>query len=347
MLTYAFQVLKQKNYRKIETEEFKNTEDLFAEILKLGLTSQFKRGLEKEYITHNERSSTIRGKINITQSLKQNTLQRRQLICTYDDLSINTYKNQIIKSTLLALINKDINKSRKKEIKNLLLNLEEVNTIDIYRINWNIQYNSNNQTYTMLIAICELTIKGLLQTQNEGSTKIMDYKEGKLMSHLYEKFIFNYYKKEHPELKVNAIQIKWAGTTEEDYDNLLPLMQTDITLQKDNRILIIDAKYYHHKITNTWNEHRTVKSAHLYQIFAYVKNMDANTNHNNIISGMLLYAKTDREELLNTYNLSGNKITVRTLNLNVEFNKIKEQLDSIAYEYFNYIKFGNEITLIA
>jgi len=334
MLTYAFQVLKQKNYRKIETEEFKNTEDLFAEILKLGLSSQIKRGLEKEYITRNESSSTLRGKINITQSLKQNTLQQRQLICTYDDLSINTYKNQIIKTTLLALIAKDIDKSRKKEIKNLLLYLDEVDTIDIHRINWNLHYNRNNQTYMMLLSVCELTVKGLLQTHEEGTTKIMDFEE-KVMSHLYEKFIFNYYQQEHPELKVNAYQIKWAGTTDEDYDNMLPIMQTDITLQKDNKILIIDAKYYQH-ITNTRNEHTTVRSAHLYQIFAYVKNMDANTNYTNTISGMLLYAKTDKDELQEyTYNMSGNKISVKTLNLNVEFNKIREQLDSIAHEYFN------------
>ena len=334
MLTYAFQVLKQKNYKKIETEEFKNTEDLFAEILKLGLTSQIKRGLEKEYIPHSKSTSTIKGKINITQSLKHNTLQQRQLICTYDDLSINTSKNQIIKSTLLALLNKNIDKTRKKEIKNLLLYLEEVEVVDIYRINWDIQYNRNNQTYMMLINMCELVVKGLLQTQTEGTTKIIDFEE-KIMSHLYEKFILNYYKQEHPELITHAPQIKWAGTTKEDYSNMLPIMQTDITLEKDKQILIIDAKYYQ-KITNTKNDHVTVSSANLYQIFAYVKNMDANTNYTNTISGMLLYAKTDEKEYPDyVYNMSGNHISVKTLDLNVEFEEIRKQLDNIVEKYFN------------
>ena len=344
MLTYAFQVLKQKNYKKIETEEFKNTEDLFAEILKLGLTSQIKRGLEKEYIPYNERTSTIKGKINITQSLKYNTLQQKQLLCTYDDLSINTSKNKIIKSTLLALLNKNIDKTRKKEIKNLLLYLEEVEVVDINRINWNIQYNRNNQTYMMLISICELVIKGLLQTQTEGFTNFMDFEE-KIMSHLYEKFILNYYKQEHPELIAHAPQIKWAGTTEEDYNNMLPIMQTDITLEKDNTILIIDAKYYK-QITNTKNEHTTIHSGNLYQIFAYVKNMTANNLGTKNVSGMLLYAKTDEDEYPNyDYNMSGNRISVKTLDLNVEFNEIRKQLDNIVDIYFDINRI-NELSVV-
>ena len=49
------------------------------------------------------------------------------------------------------------------------------------------------------------------------------------------------------------------------------------------------------------------------------------------ISGMLLYAKTD--ELISpdeSYMMSGNRIAVRTLDLNQPFESIRFQLDSIA-----------------
>lgn len=50
---------------------------------------------------------------------------------------------------------------------------------------------------------------------------------------------------------------------------------------------------------------------------------------------MLLYAKTDEEiHPNNVYQMSGNKISVKTLDLNCDFNMIKEQLDSIAFEHF-------------
>ena len=51
---------------------------------------------------------------------------------------------------------------------------------------------------------------------------------------------------------------------------------------------------------------------------------------------MLLYAATD--EVIqpdNTYHMSGNKISVRTLDLNKEFTEIKEQLNAIVYEFFD------------
>ena len=46
---------------------------------------------------------------------------------------------------------------------------------------------------------------------------------------------------------------------------------------------------------------------------------------------MLLYAKTDEEIYPNNeYQMSGNKITVRTLDLNCDFDAIASQLNSIA-----------------
>ena len=45
MLSYAFDVLKQKNYNKIASEPFERTQDLFAAILSKGISQQLKQGL--------------------------------------------------------------------------------------------------------------------------------------------------------------------------------------------------------------------------------------------------------------------------------------------------------------
>ena len=50
-------------------------------------------------------------------------------------------------------------------------------------------------------------------------------------------------------------------------------------------------------------------------------------------SSMLLYAKTDEEI---TPNREGNKIAVRTLDLNQDFSKIKKQLDCIVTDYLEF-----------
>ena len=50
---------------------------------------------------------------------------------------------------------------------------------------------------------------------------------------------------------------------------------------------------------------------------------------------MLLYAKTDEEIYPNNdYQMSGNQVTVSTLDLNKPFAKIAEQLNTIAKTHF-------------
>ena len=76
-----------------------------------------------------------------------------------------------------------------------------------------------------------------------------------------------------------------------------------------------------------YNVH-TLHSNNLYQIFTYVKNKAVAGGE---VSGMLLYARTDEAiQPDNTYMMSGNRISVKTLNLDCPFQTIAEQLNSIA-----------------
>ena len=72
---------------------------------------------------------------------------------------------------------------------------------------------------------------------------------------------------------------------------------------------------------------KTIHSHNLYQIFAYVKNKDV--DHSGNVSGMLLYANTDGENPDKDYLMDGNKISVKTLDLNCEFIEVKRQLNEI------------------
>lgn len=212
-----------------------------------------------------------------------------------------------------------------------------ISILDIHSINWDIQYDRNNQTYRMLIAVCRFVIKGLLQTTADGSTKIMDYADDQTMAKLYEKFILGYYQREHPELKAYSPQIAWQVT--DGYRTLLPTMQSDIVITNKaaKKTLIIDAKYYTHNMQmKAPYMTQTLHSGNLYQIFTYVKNKEAEFgNEPHQVSGMLLYAATDEAiQPDNRYRMSGNQISVKTLDLNRNFSEISAQLNRIVGDYF-------------
>lgn len=333
MLSYAFQVLNEQGYKDIATEQFDNVAELCAAILSKGITVQLKRGLGKEYIPQTEALSSLRGKIDITGSIKTQSLLIKQLICTYDDFTVNNYLNRILKSTMGVLLHADISKARKKALRKLMIYFADVDVLDVHTINWNIRYDRNNQTYRMLISICYLMVKGLLQTNTDGSTRLMDFIDERRMCRLYEKFILEYYRKEHPEITARASQIPWQ--LDDGFSDMLPVMQSDITLTKGNRTLIIDAKYYAHNTQVQYDVH-TLHSGNLYQIFTYVKNKEVTYGDEpHEVSGMLLYAKTDEQIQPNhVYHMSGNKISVRTLDLNCPFPQIREQLEQILSEHF-------------
>ena len=335
MLSYAFRALNPQGYKRVSVEQFDNVLEMLSSVLSRGISIQIKRGIGKGYLEKIEPLCSPRGRFELSESIKTNCIHKNHLICSYDIFSENIYMNRIIKSTLELLIRSDISKNRKKELRRLLVYFSDVSSLDVNKINWNMHYNRNNRTYQMLVSICHMIIKGLLQSNSDGSKRLMNFIDEQQMHHLYEKFIFEYYRRHFPQISVSSSEIKWAIDGNEVY--MLPIMKTDIMLTYNDKILIIDAKYYSSNTQTRYDTHK-IHSHNLYQIFTYVKNKSYQLKENSDVSGMLLYAQTDNDiQPNNTYMMSGNQISVKTLDLNCEFNEISIQLNSIVRDYFGVI----------
>ena len=131
-----------------------------------------------------------------------------------------------------------------------------------------------------------------------------------------------------------AGQVKWdlVGDSAESMIRFLPIMQTDIMLRLKEKILIIDAKYYGQTLQKQFDKY-SLHSGNVYQIFTYVKNQDKDNTGN--VAGILLYAKTDEDITPDCmFNMGGNQIGAKTLDLNKDFSLIAAQLDKIAEDYF-------------
>lgn len=332
MLSYAFSNLKRENYKNIAGEKFDNLHNLLAAILAKGINNQLKQGLYREYINRIDNLTTLRGKIEMTGTIKNFVAGRRVLTCDYDELSENNLLNQILKTTsILLLRHGEVDEEHKAALKKAMLFFANVDVISPVLIRWSaLRLHKNNQTYQMLLGICQFILEGMLLTTDDGEYKLMEFADNQEMCNLYEKFIFKYYEKEFPQVKTSRSQIAWA--LDDNFSDMLPKMQTDITLTQGDKVLIIDAKYYAHTTQQNYNTHK-IHSNNLYQIFTYVKNMTSVSQKK--VSGMLLYARTDEAiQPDNVYQMSGNQISVKTLDLNREFSEISAQLNSIITEHF-------------
>lgn len=336
MLSYAFQILTQDTYDDVAIESFDEMYDLLAAILSKGIGIQLKQGLYREYINRQEELSVLRGKINMSGTIKNQLVHKRVLTCDFDDLSENNLFNQIIKTTVILLLkNAKVKSKYKDDLKKKMLFFSNIELLEPTSIRWSsIRFQRNNQTYRMLISICQLILEGMLMTTDIGEYRLASFIDEQRMCRLYEKFILEYYSRHYPELKVSASQIPWS--VDDGVRTMLPMMQSDIHLQKGNTVLIIDAKYYSHTTQTQYDKH-TLHSNNMYQIFTYVKNRDYEFGEEeHTVSGMLLYAKTEEEVQPNhVYQMHGNQISVRTLDLNLPFVDIAGQLNQIAESHFN------------
>jgi len=335
MLSYAFTTLKQEEYKNIATEEFENIHNLFAAILAKGIGIQLKQGLYREYINRKEDTTVLRGKIDLPGTIKNKIVKKRVLTCEYDEFTENNLFNQILKTTVMLLLRHSrVEQEYKNDLKKEMLFFSNVEPIDPTLIRWSaIRFHRNNNTYRMLISLCQLIIEGMLLTTQSGEYRLASFVDEQRMHRLYEKFILEYYIKECPQVTAKASQISWS--LDDGFGTMLPNMQSDVTLTRGNKVLIIDAKYYS-STTQTQYDVHTLHSNHLYQMFTYVKNKDAEFGSEpHTVSGMLLYAAADEKiQPDNSYQMSGNKISVRTLDLNRDFSEIAAQLNAIVEEHF-------------
>ena len=328
MLSYAYQTLRTGKYAELATMRFENTADLMSAILIRTLNTQLRRGIRRGYVNKSAEMPTVRGKICMSESVRRMSSTRHNVVCDYDEFSVDIYPNRVLKATLNLLLHSEIPNERMMELSRALAVLCEVGTVDVRQVDWEFRSDRSGDDYPMMMSLCELTVKGLLQSESKGDMKVRTVFDEQRMCRLYEKFILEFYRREHPEVVAEASMVKWA--LDEGLPDDLPVMQTDITLRCRNRVLIIDAKYYENNMQYRFDRPK-IHSHNLYQIFTYVTNESA---YGGDVSGMILYARTDCEKQPDSsFMINGNRITVRTLDLYCDFDEIRRQLDGIVCDF--------------
>lgn len=216
MLSYAFQVLKQEDYKKVTGEKFDKIHDLFASILEKGVSRQVKQGLYREYVPMHEDLPVMRGKLNINDTIALRVQRKQKLSCEFDEFSEDNIYNQILKVTLHRLIlAKDVAPERKQSLRKLIVFFGNVKLIQPDHIAWKkLIYQRNNRNYELLLNICYLVLNSLIQTTDDGQYKLIEFSDDK-MNMLFQRFVFEYFKQEHKELDVSAPIMKWTDDTVE------------------------------------------------------------------------------------------------------------------------------------
>jgi 5-methylcytosine-specific restriction enzyme subunit McrC len=162
----------------------------------------------------------------------------------------------------------------------------------------------------------------LLADEVTGQTHFRDFvRDERRMRRLFERFVRNFYRREQIEFRVRRHRLKWAATGE---TALLPGMHTDVTLSKRGRVIVVETKY----TANQLQEHfgtSSIRSGHLYQLFAYLQNLAIQVPTSHQVEGLLLYPRAGAGPNFRC-ELHGHPLAVATVNLSQDWSGIRNDL---------------------
>ena len=270
--------------------------DLFAKILINSTRVLLKRGIDKNYIDITTEFAGIKGKLELSSTLKTQLHLKHKTICSFNEFSANILPNQLLASTLIRLLKtKGLDSGLKMEIKKLLPMFGDVTPVASLAAKMfsAVRFTRNNRFYRFVLHICRLIVENILPAEKPGEWQFIDFtRDERKMRTLFEKFIFNFYRLE-TGFKVRSEHIRWKFSGYSTGSEIfLPRMITDITLESPLDKTIIDAKFYRETLAEYRGGHK-IRSANLYQLFSYLLNQrDPNDPRTETARGILLYPAT-------------------------------------------------------
>ena len=323
LLCYAWDKLEERDLVEVDPVGITELVDLFSRVLISGTNHLLKRGFDRNYVLHEEQTSRLKGKIRFDAVIKAGA-PTATLPCEFDELSYDVVHNRILKATARRLIGTDtISKENAEGLAALCRQLPEVRDVEVTsQIFGQVQLHRNNQFYEFLMKLCELIHDNLLVSERRGQSRFRDFtRDRRQMAVLFENFVRNFYRR-HTEYRVRREDIRWNLIARDpSAADLLPKMQTDISLEAEGRKIIIDCKYTP-EATQMHYESESLRSEHLYQLHAYLSNQPEQESR---CEGMLLYPEFDKPiEAVFTGN--GREISIWTINLHQPWVAIHDDL---------------------
>ena len=221
--------------------------NLLAKVLVSGVRRQFGRGLDKGYVEVVEELAFPHGKFLLQDTVKRSSLATSRAVCQFDELSVDTPFNRILKAAIRRLhLSADIVSDLAAELRRQEVRLEGVARLPLSPILFrSLQVTRSHGQYGLLMDVCRLVMD--LSLPDERGTGYRFYEvldDESRMSTIFEHFVRNFYRLEQKRYSVGAEMIPWpAVCAVPSHFTYLPTMITDVTLRSES-----DSN--HHRNTN-------------------------------------------------------------------------------------------------
>ena len=286
ILIKMLKTLRKSPFKHFNTANLKTSKmpllEIFISMFLEELSKLVQKGIKSDYIQKEENLKFLKGKLKISEQIKQNSIHKERFFVEYQEFNSNRVENRLIKTTLQYLYKKSKLNKNQQRIREFLFVFDEIEISHNIKIDFEkVKPNRQMKDYEKVLLWC----KTFLLENSFSPYKGNDLAYALLfdMNLLFESYVYDFLKESKKFENIRNQDKKYHLAYEKQNGKFA--LKPDIVIN-DGKI-IADTKW---KILSLDKSNQGVSQSDMYQLYAY------GTKYENCEKLYLIFPKDELEE---------------------------------------------------
>ncbi len=226
-----------------------------------------KRGIKSNYVQQEDNLRFYKGKLLVNRHIKENTVHKERFYVSFEEFNPNRVENRLVKATLEKLRILTNSAENSKEIRQLLISFEQVESSTNYEKDFSqVVINRNTKDYEMLMQWSKVFLMNKSFTSFTGPTNARALLFP--METVYESYVAQ-------QMKKIFCPDGWDVSSQDQGHYLFNepkkrfALRPDIVIKKDDRTIVLDTKWK--RLYDNEGANYGISQSDMYQMYAYSK----------------------------------------------------------------------------
>lgn len=285
ILIKMLKTLKKSPFKNFNTANLKASKmpllEIFIFMFLEELSKLIQKGIKSDYVQKEENLKFLKGKLKISEQIKQNSVHKERFFVQYEEFSSDRVENRLIKTTLEYLYKKSKSNKNQQRIREFLFVFDEIKVSHNIKTDFEkVKLNRQMKDYEQILLWC----KTFLLENSFSPYKGNDIAFALLfdMNLLFESYVYDYLRKNGKFENIKNQDKKHHLAYENQKGKFA--LKPDIVI--DDGKIIIDTKW---KILSLEKSNQGISQSDMYQLYAY------GTKYENSEKLYLIYPKDELE----------------------------------------------------
>ncbi len=251
--------------------------EVLARLLVVAVERRLRRGLSRGYAGREAVLPRVRGRIDWLRTESGALLRRGVVACRFEDLTHDTTRNRLVRAALERMASAVVDLDLSRRCGALARLLAEAGVVGRRPTRSDLSADPlarNDAEDRLMVAVATMALDQVLPSEKSGDERATRLdRDERLLRRIWEKAVANLYRHEFGSTARVRAQagLGWSTTDQTDgIASLLPGMEADVIIDDPHGRTVIDTKFTSILVSRQHGG-ESFKSAHLYQLYAYLR----------------------------------------------------------------------------